>query len=239
MKIKCPVCSTINYFSGIEEGTRFCSNCNRPLPEPKIPDATKNPYVKIKKEKPDTYFLGSKKMLDKEAFSNLLVDWAVESVKIGRKNGTFKGFLKSVVAFGGDVVTEDIFYEEIIYFYMWLAYTNCVDVFQNKNTINGYFPYFTKKIYNLFSVFSEPEFGGYEEEEWEINLTKKLNGYVDAYNLSLKNKNFTPLGREFYKNLYGREGLGAITIYLFTNIVVEELKYSFESLGKGLVRYKI
>ena len=239
MKIKCPACGFENYFSGIEEGTKFCSNCNLPLPEPKIPDTTENPYIKIKKEKSDSTFLGSKKTLNKETFSDTLVGWVVESLKIRRKNGTFKGFLKSIVDFGGDEITEDKFYEEIIYFYMWLAYTNCVDVFQNKNTINGYFPYFTKKIYNLFSMFSKPEFGGYEEKEWEINLTKKLNGYVDSYNLSLENKNFMPLGREFYKNLYGREVLGAITTYLFMNIVVGELKTSFKSLSKGLVRYKI
>jgi len=37
MKIKCPLCGTINYFSGIEEGPKFCSNCNEPLFEKKIP----------------------------------------------------------------------------------------------------------------------------------------------------------------------------------------------------------
>ena len=50
MKIKCTACGFENYFSGIEEGTKFCSNCNLPLPEPKIPDTTENPYIKIKKE---------------------------------------------------------------------------------------------------------------------------------------------------------------------------------------------
>ncbi len=241
MKIKCPLCDTINYFSGIEESTRFCSNCNTPLVKPKIPNNTENPYIKTKNREASTAFLGSKKTLDKETFSDVLVDWLVESLKIGRKNGTFKGFLKSIIDFGGDEVTEDKFYEEIIYFYMWLAYTNCIGVFQNKNIIDGYFPYFTKKIYNLFSMFSKLEFGGYEEEEWEINLTKKINGYGDAYNLSIEEiSHFSNLGREFYKNLYGRERLaGATTIYIFTLFVTEELKASFESLGKGLTRYKI
>jgi len=242
MKIKCPLCGCENYFTGLEdEGTKFCSNCNTPLVKPKIPNATENPYIKIKKEKPDTSFLGSKKMLDKETFSNLLVDWVVASLKIRRRNGIFKSFLKSIVEFGGDKVMEDKFYEEIIYFYMWLAYTNCVGIFQNKNIINGYFPHFTRKIYSLFSMFSKLEFGGYEEEEWEINLTKKINGYVDAYNLSIEEiSHVSNLGREFYKNLYGRERLaGATTIYIFTLFVTEELKASFESLGKGLTRYKI
>ena len=240
MKIKCPVCGNENYFSGIEEGTKFCSNCNRPLPKPKIPNATENPYIKIKKEKPDTSFLGSKKMLDKETFSDLLVDWVVETFKISRKKGFYQIFLKDIAEFGGGKVMEDKFYKEIIYFYMWLAYTNCLGIFQNKNIINSYFPHFTRKIYNLFSMFSKLEFGGCEEEEWEINLTKKINGYVDAYNLSIEEiSHFSNLGREFYKNLYGKEGLGAVTMHIFTIFVTEELKASFESLGKGLTRYKI
>ena len=38
MKIKCPLCGYENYFTGLEdEGTRFCSNCNEPLFEEKIP----------------------------------------------------------------------------------------------------------------------------------------------------------------------------------------------------------
>ena len=37
MKIKCPLCGCINYFTGLEdEGTKFCSECNTPLDEPKI-----------------------------------------------------------------------------------------------------------------------------------------------------------------------------------------------------------
>lgn len=84
MKIKCPLCDTINYFSGIEEGTRFCSNCNTPLAEPKTPVNTENLYIKIKNSETSTNFLGSKKMLDKETFSDVLVDWVVESLKIRR-----------------------------------------------------------------------------------------------------------------------------------------------------------
>jgi len=38
VKIKCPLCGYENYFTGLEdEGTRFCSNCNEPLFEEKIP----------------------------------------------------------------------------------------------------------------------------------------------------------------------------------------------------------
>lgn len=236
MKIKCPVCGNENYFSGIEEDTKFCSDCNRPLPEPKIPDTTENPYIK----KPDADFPRPKKILDKETFCNILTDWVVTTLQIGRK-GFFKYFLKEIEKFGGDKVAKDKFYEEIIYFYIWLAYTNCVDIFQNKNTINGYFPDFTRKIYNLFFMFSKLEFGGCEEEKWEINLSKKINGYVNAYNLSIEEiSHFSNLGREFYKNLYGREMLvGATTTYIFTLFVTEELKASFESIGKVLVRYKV
>jgi hypothetical protein len=47
--MKCPQCDFEN-----EEGTRFCSNCNTPLVRPKTPNTTENPYIKIKKEKPET-----------------------------------------------------------------------------------------------------------------------------------------------------------------------------------------
>jgi len=34
--IECPRCGCENYFTGLEEGTKFCSNCNEPLFEKKI-----------------------------------------------------------------------------------------------------------------------------------------------------------------------------------------------------------
>jgi len=37
VKIKCPRCGCENYFTGLEESTKFCSNCNEPLYEEKIP----------------------------------------------------------------------------------------------------------------------------------------------------------------------------------------------------------
>lgn len=239
MEIKCPVCGTINCFSGIEEVTKFCSNCNTPLVEAKTPDTTENPYIKNKKDKPDTSFLGSKKMLDKETFSNLLVDWVVESLKI-RRNGFFQGFLKNIEEFGSDKVMKEKFEEEIYYFYIWLAHINSISISQNKNKINDYFSHFIEKMYNLFF---KKKFSGYEKEELIRNLTKKINSYADAYNLFLEGEGdpycTSSLGKEFYKNLYGREKLDAIAIYLFTNFVIGELKASFESLGKGLTRYKI
>lgn len=45
MKIKCPLCDFEN-----EEGSKFCKNCNEPLAKFKIPNATENPYTKIKEE---------------------------------------------------------------------------------------------------------------------------------------------------------------------------------------------
>lgn len=239
MKIKCPLCGCENYFAGLEdEGTKFCSNCNEPLVKPKIPNSTENPYIKINKEKPDTTFLGSKKMLDNETFSNLLVDWVVESLKI-RRNGFFQGFLKNIEEFGADKVMKEKFEEEIYYLYIWLAHvTSTSYIFQNKNKINDYFSHFIEKMYSLFL---KKKFSGYEKEELIRNITKKINGYVDAYNLFLEGDPYCAsfLGKEFYKNLYGRESLDAITSYLFTNFVIGELKASFESLGKGLTRYKI
>ena len=238
MKIKCPVCGTINYFSGLEEVTKFCSNCNTPLVEAKTPNTTENPYIKIKKEKLNTTFLGHKRTLDKETFSNLLVDWVVESLKVGR-NGFFQGFLKNIEEFGADKVIKDKFEEEIYYLYIWLAHvTSTSYIFQNKNKIDDYFSHFIEKMYSLFF---KKKFSGYEKKELIRNLTEKLNGYADAYNLFLEgDPNCASfLGREFYKNLYGRETFGAINTYLFADFVIWELKASFESLGKELMKYKI
>lgn len=247
MKIKCSVCDTINYFSGIEEGTRFCSHCNNRLPEPKIPGNTESPYNKIKNSETSTNFTEFKKILNKEAFSDVLFNWIVIKLNIERVKDLFKGwFLKSLseVRLNKvlDKVTENVFYKEIVFLYVWLAYTNCINVFQNnKNTIDAYFPYFTKKIYILFSMFPKVNFDvdRHKEEEWERNLTKKINGYVGAYNLSLDSKNFSFLGGEFYKNLYRKEELNAIANHIFSIFILAELKASFESLGTELKKYKI
>jgi len=52
MKIKCPACGYVNYFSGLEdEETRFCSSCNEPL-------------FKARKEKSDKAVPGSKQLID-------------------------------------------------------------------------------------------------------------------------------------------------------------------------------
>ena len=215
MKIKCPLCGCENYFTGLEDkGTKFCSNCNTPLVGPKI-------------------------MLDKETFCNTLIDWVVTTFEFKRKKGIFHGFLKDIEELGIDKVTEDKFFEEVICFYMWLAYINCGNIFQNIDKVNDYFPHFIKKMHGLFFKM---EFGGYEKEEWIKSLKEKLNGYIDAYNLLIKGDsifNKSSLGREFYKNLYGRETLGAFTIYIFTTFVTEELKASFKYLGKVLTKYKI
>ena len=49
MKIKCPLCGCDNYFTGLEEGTKFCSECNTPLVEPKtmLDKETFCPYCEI------------------------------------------------------------------------------------------------------------------------------------------------------------------------------------------------
>ena len=238
MKIKCPVCGTINYFSGLEEVTKFCSNCNTPLVEAKTPDNTENPYIKNKKEVINTVFRGSKKTLDKESFSNMLIEWVVENLKSIKTTGQFQWFLKKIKDFGANKVTKEKYIEEIYYLYIWLAYTISVPIFQNKNKINVYFYYFTEKMYNLFLKIGF-NFGGYKKEEWRKNQTERLNGYIDAYNFSTKNKNFSPLGREFYKNLYRGEVPGVTNELLFTTFVVGELEISFKTLGKELTRYKI
>ena len=77
MKIKCPLCGLENYFTGIEDGVnKFCSKCNTPLVESKIPGTTENPYINTKKEKPATNFSESKKILGIKLFAiNLLPGW--------------------------------------------------------------------------------------------------------------------------------------------------------------------
>ena len=240
MKIKCPACGADNYFTGLEdEVTKFCSNCNRPLPEPKIPDTTENLYIKNKKEGINTAFLESKKTLDKESFSNVLIEWVVESLKTINITGQFQWFSKKIVGlFGADKVTKGKFTEEIYYLYIWLAYINSTPIFQNKNKISVYFYYFIEKMYDLFLKIGF-NFGGYKKEEWGKNQKERLNGYIDAYNFSIKNKNFSPLGREFYKNLYGGEVPGFTNETVFTVFVVGELEISFKTLGKELTKYKI
>ena len=241
MKIKCPLCGCENYFTGLENGgAKFCSECNTPLTEHKNPDTTENPYIKINNGEANTTFLGSKKMLDKETFSDGLIGWVAESLKVkGKRNGSFQVFLRNILEFGADKVPEEKFIEEIYYFYIWMAYINCVDAIQNKNNINSYFSYFYKKMYEL--VFKR-KYGRYKEEEWIKILTQKLNGYIDAYNLFIKGDSIfskSALGREFYKNLYGKESLDLIKNYIFTTFVTEELKFSFRTLLKGLMRCKI
>jgi hypothetical protein len=93
----------------------------------------------------------------------------------------------------------------------------------------------------MYNLFLKKKFSGYEKEELIRNITKKINGYVDACSLFFEGDPYyiSFLGKEFYKNLYGREPLGATTTHLFAIFVFEELKASFESLGKGLMKYKI
>jgi len=240
MKIKCPLCGCENYFTGIEdEDTKFCSNCNRPLPEPKIPDTTKNLYIKNKKEGINTAFLESKKTLDKESFSNILIEWVVESLKTIKITDQFQWFSKKIVGlFGADKVTKGKFTEEIYYLYIWLAYINSTPIFQNKNKISVYFYYFIEKMYELFLKIGF-NFGGYKKEEWGKYQKERLNGYIDAYNFSIKNKNFSPLGREFYKNLYGGKVPDFTNETVFTVFVVGELEISFKTLGKEITKYEI
>lgn len=215
MKIKCPLCGLENYFTGIEDGVnKFCSKCNAPL-------------------------AGSEIMLDMEKFCDLLINWVVITFDFRRKKGILNKFLKDIEKLGLSKITEDKYFEEIIYFYMWLAYINCRINFQNANKINDYFSYFINKIHReLFKSF----FHRYKREKLIKNLKEKLNGYTDAYNLLIKGNsifNKSSLGRELYKNLYRRETIGFIEGYIFTVFVDEELKLSFKYLGKSLTKYKI
>jgi len=254
----CPLCGTEN-----EEDARFCKECNEPLYDPYIYGNLENPYTKTKKGKRDTSFPGSKKILEKESFGNLLFEWVMVNLKFVKDKGFFKEFLKSIRDFkigskqdqsqgflssiretGNQKATEVKFYEEVIYLHVWLAYLNSVSCLKDKNKIDSYFPCFTRKIYDQFSTLDLGDFAE-KEDDWETKLLEKINGYLDAYNVVLNgysekdSMSLSFLGREFYKNLYGEETLGAITIYLFSSFVAEILILSFQTLGKELEKYEI
>jgi len=258
MKKICPLCGTEN-----EGDAKFCKECNEPLYDPHIYDNLENPYAKTKKEEMKSSSLGSKKTLDKESFGTLLFEWVMVNLKFGREKGLFQnflkslrdlkigrdqdysqGFLNSIRELGIQKATEVKFYEEAIYLHVWLAYINSISHLQDKNKIDSYFPCFTRKVYDQFSKL---DFGNFaeKEENWEANLMRKINGYVDAYNMFLKgyskkdSMSASFLGVEFYKNLYGVETLGAITIYHFSSFVMEILMLSFQTLGKELAKYEI
>jgi len=91
MKIKCPLCDFEN-----EEGSKFCSKCNILLIKPEASDIKENPYIKIKKEKPET-------KLDDAAIKFLESRESREPYERGNKKGTkqFLGLIGSAVLFVG------------------------------------------------------------------------------------------------------------------------------------------
>jgi len=98
MKIMCPLCDFEN-----EEGARFCSNCNTPLVKPKTPNATKNPYIRIKKEKPETKFDYIINKIDDAATKFHESRESSEPYERGNKKGTKQllGIIGSAVLFVG------------------------------------------------------------------------------------------------------------------------------------------
>ncbi|TFB08162.1 PD-(D/E)XK nuclease family protein [Candidatus Atribacteria bacterium MT.SAG.1] len=91
MKIKCKLCDYENYFTGLEdEGTKFCSECNRPLVESKIPDNIENPY--IKKEKPEINTTQRTKKIKSvsDRFTNVPIDKRISISKIKDSKCPFK-----------------------------------------------------------------------------------------------------------------------------------------------------
>jgi len=228
MKIKCPVCGTENYFSGIEdEDDTICSNCGEPL-------------FKIGKEKSDNMFPESKKiLLDEETLSDLLTSWVVTNINIIKKHGIYKDFLKKTKELLTGTITEEKFLKEAIYLYMWLVHMNCHSAFHNKDKVDICFFLFSEKVYE---IFFKKDSG--RHEEWVKTFSKKLNGYITAYNLFVEGDSYfkqSSLGTEFGKNIYGmrEDMLGATETLVFTAFVAGELTTSFKTLGKVLMKYKI
>ena len=98
MKIKCPLCDFEN-----EEGARFCSNCNTPLVKPKAPNATKNPYIKTRKESPETKLDYIINKIDDAATKFHESRESSEPYEGGNKKGTKQllGLIGSAVLFVG------------------------------------------------------------------------------------------------------------------------------------------
>ena len=98
MKIKCPLCDFEN-----EEGNKFCKNCNEPLVRPKTPNATENPYIKIKKEKPETWLDNAVDWVDDTATKFHESREYSEPYEKGNKKGTKQllGLIGSSVLFVG------------------------------------------------------------------------------------------------------------------------------------------
>jgi len=98
MKIKCPLCDFEN-----EKGARFCSNCNTPLVKPKTLNATRNPYIKIKKEKLETKLDYIVNKIDDAATKFHESRESSELYERGNKKGTKQllGLIGSAVLFVG------------------------------------------------------------------------------------------------------------------------------------------
>lgn len=96
--MKCSLCDFEN-----EEGARFCSNCNTPLVRPKTPNATENPYIKIKKEKPETMLDYLVNKIDDAATKFHESREFSEPCERGNKKGTKQllGLIGSAVLFVG------------------------------------------------------------------------------------------------------------------------------------------
>jgi len=98
MKLKCPLCDFEN-----EEGTRFCINCNTPLVKHKTPNATKNPYIKIKKGNSETKLNFIVNKIDDAATKFHESHEYSEPYEKGNKKGTKQllGLIGSAVLFVG------------------------------------------------------------------------------------------------------------------------------------------
>lgn len=98
MKIKCPLCDFEN-----EEGNKFCSKCNILLIKPEASNIKENPYIKIKKEKPETKLDYVVNKLDNAATKFLESREYSEPCEKGNKKGTKQilGLIGSAVLFLG------------------------------------------------------------------------------------------------------------------------------------------
>ena len=237
MKKICPLCETEN-----GEDAMFCKECNEPLYDPGIYNNLENPYASsVKKKEQDNFIPTESKIpLDKESFSNLLLEWVLVNIQNKKNNGYYQRVLDNLNQYESKKITNEKFEIEIYYFYMWLAYHTSILYLQNDSKVSNYFSPFIEKMYEL--LYKSTTAGlTVEKDEWVTLLSEKINEYGEAFHSYITEKEHNPsyLGMVFQKNLYGEWKLSFTGSFTCINFMMGEIKASFETLGKVLTKYEI
>jgi hypothetical protein len=237
MKKICPLCETEN-----DKDAMFCKECNEPLYDPGIYNNLENPYASSAKKKEQDSFIPteSKIPLDKESFSNLLLEWVLINIQNRKSSGYYQMVLDNLNQYQSKKIPSEKFELEIYYLHMWLAYHNSILYLQNNNRVNDYFSPFISKMRVLISKVPTGR-SDFKKDDWENLLSEKINEYGRAFHSYFIEETRDPsfLGLIFLKNLYGEWKYDCIESFTSTNFVLREIKDSFKTLGKELTKYEI